>query len=176
MTPAPGAELQGVTLAEVYDGETGNTVRLVNLSARARIRSASEPLITGFVVNADANRILARGIGPALLDFGVPDPLTRPFAQVFAGENERASAGAWWFEPDAYEIASRSGGVGAFDLAERSADAALIMRPAQGGHSIHLTDLDGEEGVALAEIYDLRALTTPASTGGIRFGRVCTVG
>lgn len=159
VTPAPDAQDQGVTLAEVYDSDASNTSRLVNLSARSRVRSASEPLITGFVVNGEGNRILARGIGPALLDFGVQDPLANPNTQVFSGDMVRAEAAGWWSGPDSYEIASRSRNVGAFPLAEQSADAALIMRPDTGGYSIHLSEENGEAGVALAEIYDLRALT-----------------
>jgi len=159
VTPGEGAEFQGETLVEVYDGHLGNPMRLVNLSARARVRSTTDRLIAGFVVEGEANRILARGIGPALRDFDVPDSMARPFAEVFAGEIPRADAEGWWVNVDAYEIASRSATIGAFPLVERSEDAALIMRPDLSSHSLHLSELDGAGGVALAEVYDLRALT-----------------
>lgn len=159
VTPAPGAELIGVCLVEVYDTDTASEVRLVNLSARSKVREGSDRLIAGFVVEGTGNRVLTRGVGPTLGDFGVVDAMADPAIEIFAGETSRASASDWWSHVDAYEIASRGQAVGAFPLPEENPDAASIIRPSNQSHSMHVFGEDGDGGIALAEIYDLRAMT-----------------
>jgi pectate lyase len=158
-TPAPGEESSGETLVEAYDGWIDNRVRLVNLSVRSRVQQDAEHLIMGFVVNGEGNRVLTRGIGPGLLDYGVPDALADPAIEVFNTESLRAQGYDWWTHVDSYEIASRSRTVGAFPLQQGSADAAAILRPGAGVHNALITAEDGGEGATLAEIYDLRAMT-----------------
>jgi pectate lyase len=160
VTPASEAETSGVTLVEVYDADPSNQVRLVNLSARSKVRGGADKLIAGFVVNGEGNRVLTRAIGPTLGEYGVVGFLSDPAIEIFRGETSRATADNWWTHVDAYEIASRSAGVGAFPLPPENADAASIIRPSSEAHSVHVTDVTEGEGIALAEVYDLRALTS----------------
>jgi hypothetical protein len=56
----------------------------VNLSARARAGVGGETFIAGFVVaGGNQNRMLVRGIGPALTGFGVAGALSDPRIEAF---------------------------------------------------------------------------------------------
>src|SRR5690349_1146087 len=62
----------GVALVELYDTGTGNSPRLVNVSARNQVGTGDNILIFGFFVDGTGTKnLLIRAIGPRLADLGV---------------------------------------------------------------------------------------------------------
>ena len=88
----------GVALVEVYDASEGSNgaARLVNLATRAQVGSGNDALAAGFVVaGPERKRMLIRGIGPGLAQFGVAGMLADPTLQLFSGSTPRATNDNW---------------------------------------------------------------------------------
>lgn len=157
---------------------TGAVGRLSNLSVRAHVASAAEPLITGFVTTGTGEtRALVRAIGPALGQFGVEgalrDPqltLTRDGAHISGNDNWDAA------------LASRFGALGAFPLAEGSRDAALEAAISAGNYTAVVQPGTDDSGVALVELYESadtlapRRFTNVSARGTVAADRPLIVG
>jgi len=172
----------GTTLAEIYDVDgTAEGSRLVNVSTRSTV-TASDDLISGFVVaGTAARRFLVRGVGPGLAQFGVTSVLASPTIALYdAGGIPLASNGGWsaGFVPvvtttgttsvisfvqsatsatAAAPLTAAAAQVGAFVLTVGSADAAMIVTLAPGAYTVQVGNAAGDSGsgAALLEIYEL---------------------
>lgn len=150
----------GVALVEVYDATEGaipRARRIVNISTLAVAGTGSDTLTAGFFVSGSVpKRLLIRGAGPALAQFGVANVLARPQVAVFsAGNTLRAQNSGWSTSPDAAAIAAAAAQIEAFAFPAGSADAALILSLAPGSYSAQVSGLNNTTGTALVEIYEL---------------------
>lgn len=142
----------GVGMAEVYDTDSSNPLRLMNLSTRVKVRS-SDPAIAGFVIEGNtAKKILIRAVGPELGRFGLTGYLADPKLTLFAGSTAVYSNDNWGQAYNAQEIASTGAAVGAFGLSSGSADSAILITIPPGAYTAHVT---GGDGISLVEIYDV---------------------
>jgi hypothetical protein len=133
--------------------ENGTGV-LTNISTRGTVLNGDGLMVGGFVVDDDARRVLIRGLGPTLGDFGVVGALSDVQMTVFkVGGRGIAFNDNWGTQPNADTIATVSVAVGATPLAEGSLDAALLLYLAPGAYTIHLTGVNDEVGVGLIEVY-----------------------
>ncbi len=145
----PGA---GVILLEAYDAGTGNVPRIVNVSARNFVGTGGDILIAGFVVAGEGRkRVLLRAVGPTLAAFGVGGTLADPKLEIYDGAGAKVAENDDW---DA-ALAPTFGTVGAFNLAARSLDAAIVLSLAPGAYTVQVRGSDGGTGEALIELYDL---------------------
>lgn len=158
----------GVVLVEVYDANestafTTRTPRLTNVSALAQVGTGGGILIAGFSISGSGTqRILVRGIGPALATFGVGGVLMDSRLEVFTnGTNEPVAVNDNWGTDDATEIARAGVSVGAFALDPAAKDAALVLSLPPGSYTAQVSGVGGVTGVGLVEIYEL-----PAQSGG----------
>lgn len=141
----------GVVLVEAYDAGSGNSPRLLNVSARNRVGAGGDILIAGFVIGGTgAKTVLIRAVGPTLSAFGVTDPLNDPKLEVYQGSNLIAENDDW--SPG---LATSFAKVGAFALPSQSRDAALTLTLQPNAYTVHVKGLDGGSGEAIIEIYDL---------------------
>ncbi len=149
----------GVALVEVYDATEGaipRSQRIVNIATRATAGVGENALIAGFVVTGTVpKRVLIRGVGPSLTQFGITNALARPQLSVSAGTTVLAQNAGWSTSPDAASITAGSAQAGAFALGLASADAALIVSLAPGAYTAQVTGAGGTTGVALVEVYEL---------------------
>jgi hypothetical protein len=130
------------------------TLRLRNLSVRAFTDSGGKTLIAGFATTGDkTKRLLIRGIGPALGDFGVTGILGDPLLTV-ANESGATIATAANWSGDA-SLAAAFARAGAFPLRANSRDAALIVDMPPRPHTVRISSQSGSTGTVLAEVYDL---------------------
>ena len=169
LTLAPGdysavvtgqAGATGIGLVEVYDATVGaipRDQRIVNLSTRAIAGNTSDTiLIAGFVVTGSVpKRVLIRGVGPALTQFGVAGALARPSLAVFSGSTVLAQNAGWTTTADTSAITAAAQQSGAFAFAATSQDAALILNLAPGAYTAQISGVAGTTGVALVEVYEL---------------------
>ncbi|HEY1109480.1 MAG TPA: immunoglobulin domain-containing protein, partial [Opitutaceae bacterium] len=151
--------VSGVSLVEVYDATEGtipNAQRIINISTRSIAGAGDDALIAGFIISgAVPKRVLIRGIGPALTQFGVSGALALPQLSVYSGTRVVAQNANWGTSADAAAIATASTEVGAFALAANSADAAVVVYLAPGAYTAHVAGTSGASGVALVEVYEL---------------------
>lgn len=130
--------------------------RLINLSTRAAI-DPEKNLIAGFVVLGSTTKYyLVRAVGPGLAPFNVsPPPLGDPTVTVYSGSIMRAGNNDWEVQTEiGPDIAETAGRVGAFPLASRSADAAVLPLLEPGLYTALVGIAQGGSGSALVEVYD----------------------
>jgi hypothetical protein len=137
---------------------SGGGERLVNLSSRALVGVAGEPMISGFVLTGTKPRtLLIRGIGPALVPQGVGNALRDPIIRVLDAAGVVVATNDDW--PAAENVAAMvetAAAVGAFTLPAGSKDAALLVELPTGAYTVQLLAADGGTGVGLLEIYEVR--------------------
>ncbi len=154
--PADGSS--GVGLVEVYDATEGAippAERIVNVSTRSQAGSGDASLIAGFNVRGTLpKRVLIRGIGPGLAQFGVTGVLARPQLEIYQADAVLARNSGWG-SVDALSIAAAAAQVGAFALTAGSSDAALLMNLLPGAYTVHVSGLGGTTGSALIEVYEV---------------------
>lgn len=173
ITLAPGAYSahvvsgggEGVALVEVYDTESGQPgTQLVNLSTRGFVGTGESVLVAGFVVAGESpKRVLVRGIGPALVGFGVTDTLPDPVLKLYRGSTVMAENDNWENpQPGSSSetsgglaIAAAASGAGAFALPAGSKDAAVIVTLTPGAYSAVVSGANSDSGAGLVEVYEL---------------------
>ena len=158
--PLANLAATGIVLIEVYDVTQGAAAgpRAANVSTRGNVGTGANALIAGFVVNgAVSRRILIRGVGPTLANFGVPgvlaDPqitLTNQATGQVLGTNDNWASGV-----EAPVIAQASVAAGAFPLANGSRDSAMIVMLPPGAYTVTLSGVNNGTGVGIVEVYDV---------------------
>lgn len=150
---------RGVALVEAYDADSakpGGAEKLVNIATRARAGSGDEALIAGFVVSGTVpKRLLVRGVGPGLAQFGVEDVLSRTEIAVYSGDRVVTRNSGWSAAPEPAAIAAAAAKVGAFALPAGSADSALLAYFAPGAYTAQLSGPANASGNALIEVYEV---------------------
>lgn len=134
--------------------------RLINLSTRTKISFVGDNFVLGFnIVGAQKATLLIRGIGPALVKFGVPGALTAPRLEVNSGATVIASNEGWdkpvGTAATAAQIVTAATSVGAFALAAGDRDAAVLLTLDPGPYTVTMKGLNGTTGDVLAEVYDV---------------------
>lgn len=153
-----GAAAQGVAAVEVYEADASPST-LVNLSCRARVGAGGDILIAGFVIRGtQPRRMLIRGIGPGLAQFGLGGTVTDPKLEIFNGQNQLVTQNDNW--ADARETSANASpalfaSVGAFNLPANSRDAALVVTLPPGSYTAQVSGIGGTTGLGLVEVYDL---------------------
>jgi uncharacterized delta-60 repeat protein len=145
----------GVALAEIYDAGSGTGSRLVNVSSRGAAGAGSEALISGFVIaGAGASeRVLLRGVGPGLTQFGATGVVADPSVGLFDAEGRSLGTNDNWVSSLA-TVSSAARSVGAFALDAGSRDAAVLATLPSGAYTIQVSG--SATGTALLEIYEVR--------------------
>lgn len=138
---------------------TVNGSRITNFAARAVSGAGDQTLVMGFVVTGNGKNILARGIGPGLVPYGVANVIADPLLTVLSGSVSVASNDDWQVtgagQASAADIAAAAARVGAFALPNGSKDSALITVLNTGAFTTSLARANATTGVALTEVYDL---------------------
>lgn len=155
------------------EDQTEGVNRYVNLSTRGRSESGEGVLIGGLVVVGSAPRkLLIRGLGPSLIERGVPDAMEDPVLQLYQGSEAIFSNQRWEAADNVAEMVAFSEKVGATALDAGSLDAAMLVELEPGLYTV-LVGSDQGDGETLFEIFDDgsdpdRALVNVSSRGMVR--------
>jgi len=151
----------GVVLVEAYDAIGGDeTARLVNVSALGPVGAVRENyLVAGVAVGGiGRTRLLVRGVGPGLAQFGVTGVLARPAMSVYSAGSPpqllRSNSG-WTTEGLKNDLAVAARTVAAFPLGDNTADAASLLTLDPGNYTIEISGVGATTGQALVEVYVL---------------------
>jgi hypothetical protein len=176
MTLAPGlytAQVQsgntGTALVEVYDvgsADPNPTKQLINISTRGYVGTDQDVLVAGFVVSGDApKRILIRGVGLGIKQFGVADVVADPVLKLYDAKQVAVAQNDNWEAPQSIgagdtpatggQITAADTAVGAFPLATGSTDAAMIVTLNPGQYTAIVSGANGGTGNAIVEVYEV---------------------
>jgi hypothetical protein len=123
----------------------------LNIATRMKVLTNDNVLIAGFIVtgpSGSSKKVLIRGLGPSLAQFGVPGTLSDPLLELHNGNT--AIANDNWQQGDTSQIPS---GFAPSDPRE----AVIVAILAPGNYSAVVKGAHGETGVGIAEVYDLDA-------------------
>jgi hypothetical protein len=142
-------------LTEVYDAGSEGDGHLVNISSRSGVGRDGATLTAGFVVTGEQPvRVLIRGIGPSLAQFGVSDVLADPVLTLRDSRAAIVDTNDDWSTIETAvlgdKLFERSG---AFDLPRGSRDAVLVTRLPAGAYTVTINAKAGASGQALVEVY-----------------------
>jgi len=148
---AKATDLDGANVSQTFTVMvmTG-PARLANLSTRAQVGTGGNVLIGGFVVSGGSSkRILVRGIGPSLVQFGVPNALMDPTLELHAQNGALLfSNDNWTTAPNKQEISDTKRAPGS------SQEPAILTTLAPGKYTAIVRGSANTTGVALVEVYD----------------------
>jgi hypothetical protein len=182
--PIPGATLASYTLAAASAASVGTYTATVSsslgsvtsraaavsvvtsppgelssLSTRADSGLGADVLIGGFFLRTASGSVLARGIGPGLMPFGVVGFLPDPHINLLTGAGVSLATNDNW---NASSITPVATALGAFALSPGSLDAALVQSVSSGAHSVVASGQgDNPTGNVLIELYN----ASPAGSG-----------
>jgi hypothetical protein len=147
-----GTPAAGIALFEVYDLDTASASNLANLSTRAFVGTGNAVVIAGFVLgnNAGDDRVVVRGLGPSLADFGIANPLADPTLELRDENGSLLVSNNDW-QDDAAQAAELTTAGLAPSEDEESAIAATLP---PGLYTAILSGLNNTTGVGLVEVYD----------------------
>jgi len=149
-------------LVEIYDLNEAAASKLGNVATRAFVNTGGDIVIGGFILgNGSSNdKIVVRGIGPSLTQFGVPDALANPMLEL------RDSGGTLLIANDDWQSnPAQAAELMALNLAPTDAlESALVATLAPGAYTALLSGVNNGTGNALVEVYDNPVAGTPAPT------------
>jgi len=151
----------GENLSSPTGGATDPTdAEFLNISTRGNVGTGSNKIIGGFVVKGvpgtTSGTVLIRAIGPGLAALGVPGTLEDPVLTIFNQSDPLNPIGSndnWGDNANAAETKAAMALVGAFDIADDSLDAVIMVELPPGGYTAQIDGKAGGTGVAIIEVY-----------------------
>ncbi|PYJ20752.1 MAG: hypothetical protein DME99_09260, partial [Verrucomicrobia bacterium] len=137
---------------------------LANISTRAFVQTGDNIMIGGFIITGvGQKRVIVRGIGLSLVDYGITNPLQNPTLELHDHTGAViASNDNWMDAPNEQEIINSG-------LAPRNnLESAILMSLNPGAYTAIVRGVSGGIGVGLAEVYDLDL------TAGSKLGNIST--
>ena len=149
----------GVALVEVYDLSPSASSSLGNISTRSFVQTGEHVMIGGFIVQGSASkRVIIRGIGPELTQFGIPDALANPRLELHDG------TGALIATNDDWQTTILGGIITSNQVSDiqnsghaptAASESAIIAILPPGNYTAIVSGVNNTTGVALVEVYDL---------------------
>jgi hypothetical protein len=134
-----------------------------NISTRLGVGTDADVLIGGFIVQGNAPmKLVMRGIGPSLAQFGVSGVLPNPYLELHSGVATIASNDNWKdnLTGGSQEVAIENTGLAPLDPLE----SAMLGILDPGGYTAILKGTSNGTGVGLVEVYGLGAASMDVSS------------
>jgi hypothetical protein len=146
---SPGGEIRG----QVWTSEEMETARVSNMSARGFVGKGEQALINGFVITGNEPvRVLITARGPSLTALGVTGALANPMISL------HDSSGTEIDVNDDYGTAFASADLASTGFGPTNAsESALLLVLPPGVYTTVVTGVGDTTGVALTEVYEVRA-------------------
>jgi YVTN family beta-propeller protein len=141
----------GIALFELYDLDPQNS-KIVNISTRGSVGTGENVMIAGFIVGGDQpTRVIVRGLGPTLTDFGVAGALADPTLELHDATGAIIAQNDDW--KSIQEQAIQNSGF----APPQDAEAAILATLQPGNYTAIVRGKSNTTGVALVEVYNLDA-------------------
>jgi hypothetical protein len=137
-----------------------SATQVTNISARAFVQTGDNVLIGGFMVQgSEPKRVIIRGIGPDLTQYGVPDALANPTLELYDGTGALIASNNNWattiiggiITTNQVRDIQKSGHVPGDPL-----DSAIIADLPADNYTAIVRGVNNLTGVALVEVYNLQ--------------------
>lgn len=142
----------GVGLVEVYDADPAGDAQLTNISTRGFVQSGSNVMIGGFVLSGSNTRVVLRGRGPWLSQFGLSPVLADPTLELYDANGTLLISNDDW-QNDPTSAAQLTGHSLAPDNPKES--GIFVSLPA-GTYTAILAGKNGAAGLGLIEIFNVQ--------------------
>ncbi|HWA08287.1 MAG TPA: hypothetical protein VG838_02355 [Opitutaceae bacterium] len=130
---------------------TGESSRLVDVATRGVFSSGEKAMIAGFVIGGTTSRTVAvRALGQSLAQYGLTGLAPNPKLTIYDGASKILFTNDDW-QKDANQITLQRWG-----LAPTNASEAAMVATLQPGAYTVVVENNGQEGVGLVEVYELR--------------------
>ena len=142
----------GVALIEVYDLSQAVPAKLANISTRAFVSIGNDIVIAGFILGngSASDRVVVRGIGPSLADFGVPDVLANPTLELRDNNGTLLLANNDWQDDSVQAAEITAAGLAPTNNLESGIAATLPP----GAYTALLAGFGNGTGNGVVEVYD----------------------
>lgn len=131
--------------------EIGESTRLVDVATRGVFSSGEKGMIAGFIIGGSTSRTVAlRAIGQTLAQYGLTGLAPNPKLTVFDAANRVLFADDDWQKDANFAMLQKWG------LAPSNAAEAALVATLQPGAYTVVVENNGQEGVGLVEVYELR--------------------
>jgi hypothetical protein len=150
----------GIALVEAYDLNQGVDSRLANLSTRAFVNTDNNIVIAGFVLSAGGagqDRVIVRGIGPSLANFGLSPVLANPRLELRDNNGALLIANNDWQENPEQAMEINAAGL----APTNSLESALAATLPPGLYTALLSGVNNGTGIGTVEVYDRGPATSP---------------
>jgi hypothetical protein len=157
---------------------------LTNISTRVSVGTGDNVSIVGFIIKGtQPKKVLIRGLGPTLTQFGVPNVLPNPELEL---HDARGPIG----RNDDWQVTQLGGTITQDQVAEiqstqkappDSSESAIVATLPPGNYTAILRGVGGTTGVGLVEVYDLAPasasrLTNISTRGFVQTGDNVMIG
>jgi hypothetical protein len=139
----------GIGLVEVYDVGNPFVARLTNVSTRGFVGTGQAVMIGGFIAGGGRNdiKVVVRGLGPSLAQYGVSGALADPVLSLFDSNGNVLGKNNNWKD-------SQKTGIQATGLAPRNdLESAILQDLHPGNYTAILSGRNNTTGIGLIEIY-----------------------
>jgi len=129
--------------------------QLLNISTRMRVLTGNNVLIAGFIITGtDPKKVIIRGIGPSLANFGVQGVLTDTTLELHQGNSTLATNDNWKIDDQTGQ--SQQATIQATNLSpSNDLESALIATLSPGAYTAILAGKNQSSGIGVVEVYDL---------------------
>jgi len=144
----------GMGLLEVYDFDQTVDAQLANISTRGFVGAQDNVMIGGFILggNSGDTRVVVRGLGPSLIQFGIGNLLADPMLELHDANGTTVIANDNWSDDSASAILLGTNGLAPTDANE----SAIFTSLPPGSFTAILSGKDGGMGLGIIEVYNLR--------------------
>jgi pectate lyase len=135
----------GIAVLEIYDLQASAPAKLINISSRATV-DPNNPPFAGFIAQSGWTKLLIRGIGPSLAQFGIQNPISDPTLTLYDANGTQIAYNNNW--QDAPSGVSQLG----FAPSD-SREAVIVTNLAPGSYTVMLRDYYNNSGIGSIEMY-----------------------
>ncbi|MDP9100055.1 MAG: hypothetical protein M3N48_13855 [Verrucomicrobiota bacterium] len=128
--------------------------QLLNISTRLRVQTGDNVLIGGFIITGtETKKVLIRGIGPSLANFGITNALGDTTLELYQGNTLLASNDNWKIRSDG---SSQQAEIEATTIPpSNDLESAILRSLAPGSYTAVLRGKNNLTGIGVVESYDL---------------------
>jgi hypothetical protein len=144
----------GVAVVEVYDLGTasldkGSNAKLAQISTRGTVLTGDNVIIGGFIIHAEATKVIVRAIGPEL-NGTVPGALQDTVLELRDGSGSLINSNDDWRSTQEQQIIDTT------VPPKDDRESAIVATLSPGNYTAIVRGKDNTTGVALVELYGLQ--------------------
>ncbi len=149
-----GANPTGAGLVQVYDLDPSSSPKLQSISTRCVVGADDDVMIGGVnIVGSGTQKVVIRGIGPSLTQYGVAGALGNPTLRIANANGDTVA------ENDDWANGTSAAELGALGQAPPGAagalEAAVVLKLSPGAYTAIVSGVGRTAGVALVQVTKL---------------------